>query len=316
MVKYSISRLLQSAVTVLIVATIVFLLMRALPTDYFFTEEEVMKLTEQQKHDRLEAAGFNDPIATQLLRFYNELLHGDLGKSRRIRVDKPVIEIIQERFPVSMKLGLISLGISLLLGITLGILQVLNKEGPLDHLGMIYTIFVNAVPPLVTYSLVLMFGAKVLDLPSMFSKRAEFKSSIMPVVCLSLSSIASYAMWTRRYMVDELNKDYLRLCRVKGMPTKDIMVKHVLKNAFVPLIAYIPASILFTIGGSLLVERFFGIPGMGPLLVDSIGRYDTPLVQGLVVLYASMSVIGVFLGDVMMTVMDPRIKLTGKGDTR
>ena len=316
MVKYSITRLLQSAVTVLIVATIVFLLMRALPTDYFFTEEEVMKLTEQQKQDRLEAAGLNDPVAPQLLRFYKELLHGDLGKSRRIRVDKPVIEIIQERFPVSMKLGLISLGISLVLGIALGILQVLNKEGPLDHLGMIYTIFVNAVPPLVTYSLVLMFGAKVLDLPSMFSKRNELQSSIMPVVCLSLSSIAHYAMWTRRYMVDELNKDYLRLCRVKGMPTKDIMIKHVLKNAFVPLIAYIPASILFTIGGSLLVERFFGIPGMGPLLVDSIGRYDTPLVQGLVVLYASMSVIGVFLGDVMMTVMDPRIKLTGKGDTR
>ena len=316
MVKYSITRLLQSAVTVLIVATIVFLLMRALPTDYFFTEEEVMKLTEQQKQDRLEAAGLNDPVAQQLLRFYNELLHGDLGKSRRIRVDKPVIEIIQERFPVSMKLGLISLGISLVLGITIGIIQVLNKEGPLDHLGMIYTIFVNAVPPLVTYSLVLMFGAKVLDLPSMFSKRNELQSSIMPVVCLSLSSIAHYAMWTRRYMVDELNKDYLRLCRVKGMPTKDIMIKHVLKNAFVPLIAYIPASILFTIGGSLLVERFFGIPGMGPLLVDSIGRYDTPLVQGLVVLYASMSVIGVFLGDVMMTVMDPRIKLTGKGDTR
>lgn len=316
MVKYSITRLLQSAVTVLIVATIVFLLMRALPTDYFFTEEEVMKLTEQQKQDRLEAAGLNDPVAQQLLRFYNELLHGDLGKSRRIRVDKPVIEIIQERFPVSMKLGLISLGISLVLGIALGILQVLNKEGPLDHLGMIYTIFVNAVPPLVTYSLVLMFGAKVLDLPSMFSKRNELQSSVMPVVCLSLSSIAHYAMWTRRYMVDELNKDYLRLCRVKGMPTKDIMIKHVLKNAFVPLIAYIPASILFTIGGSLLVERFFGIPGMGPLLVDSIGRYDTPLVQGLVVLYASMSVIGVFLGDVMMTVMDPRIKLTGKGDTR
>ena len=316
MVKYSITRLLQSAVTVLIVATIVFLLMRALPTDYFFTEEEVMKLTEQQKQDRLEAAGLNDPVAQQLLRFYKELLHGDLGKSRRIRVDKPVIEIIQERFPVSMKLGLISLGISLVLGIALGILQVLNKEGPLDHLGMIYTIFVNAVPPLVTYSLVLMFGAKVLDLPSMFSKRNELQSSIMPVVCLSLSSIAHYAMWTRRYMVDELNKDYLRLCRVKGMPTKDIMIKHVLKTAFVPLIAYIPASILFTIGGSLLVERFFGIPGMGPLLVDSIGRYDTPLVQGLVVLYASMSVIGVFLGDVMMTVMDPRIKLTGKGDTR
>lgn len=316
MVKYSISRLLQSAVTVLIVATIVFLLMRALPSDYFFTEDELMKLTEEAKEDRLRAAGMMDPIAQQLLRFYNELLHGDLGTSRRIRVNKPVIEIIGERFPVSMKLGLISLGISLLVGITLGILQVLNKEGPIDNLGMAYTVFINAVPALVSYSLILMFGARVLDLPSMYSKRAEFTSSIMPVVCLSLGSIAHYAMWTRRYMVDELNKDYLRLCRIKGMPTRDIMVKHVLKNAFVPLIAYIPASILFTISGSLLMERFFGVPGMGPLLVDSIGRYDTPLVQGLVVLYASMSVIGVFLGDIMMTILDPRIKLTGKGDTR
>ena len=316
MVKYSITRLLQSAVTVLIVATIVFLLMRALPTDYFFTEEEVMKLTEQQKQDRLEAAGLNDPVAQQLLRFYKELLHGDLGKSRRIRVDKPVIEIIQERFPVSMKLGLISLGISLVLGIALGILQVLNKEGPLDHLGMIYTIFVNAVPPLVTYSLVLMFGAKVLDLPSMFSKRNELQSSIMPVVCLSLSSIAHYAMWTRRYMVDELNKDYLRLCRVKGMPTKDIMVRHVLKNAFVPMIAYIPASVLLTTGGPLLVERFFSVPGMGPLLTDAIGRYDTSVVQACVIVYAGLGILGVFLGDVMMMLFDPRIKLVEGGESR
>lgn len=316
MLKYSISRLLQSAVTVLIVATIVFLLMRALPTDYFFTEDELMKLSDQDKEDRLRAQGLMDPVATQLLRFYNQLLHFDLGTSSRIRVAKPVTEIIAERFPVSMKLGLISLGISLLVGVTMGILQVLNKEGPLDHIGMCYTVFVNAVPALVSYSLILMFGARVLGLPSMFSKRKEFLSSIMPVVCLALSNIAYYAMWTRRYMVDELNKDYLRLCRVKGMPTKDIMVKHVLKNAFVPLVAYIPASILHTVGGSLLMERFFGVPGMGPLLTDAIGRYDTPLVQGLVVLYASISIIGVFLGDLMMTVLDPRIKLTGKGDTR
>ena len=99
--------------------------------------------------------------------------------------------------------------------------------------------------------------------------------------CLALGSIASYALWTRRYMVDELNKDYIRLARVKGMPTKDIMVRHVLKNAFVPMIAYIPASVLLTTGGPLLVERFFSVPGMGPLLTDAIGRYDTSVVQAL-----------------------------------
>lgn len=316
MVKYSIKRLLQSVITVLIIATIVFLLMRALPTDYFFTEEEVMKLTEEQKNDRLQANGMLDPIPVQLMRFYNELLHGDLGTSRRIRVGKPVIEIVGERFGVSMKLGLISLVISLVIGIFLGICQVLNKEGPVDQFGMAYTILTRAVPALVMYSLILVFGAKVLGLPSMYSTRKVFESSIMPVACLSLGSIGGYAMWTRRYMVDELNKDYLRLCLIKGMPRSDIMVKHVLKNAFVPMIVNIPASVIMTISGSLLMERFFGVPGMGPLLVDSIGRYDTPLVQGLVVLYASLSIISVFLGDVMMCIFDPRIKLTGKGETR
>lgn len=316
MVKYSVKRLLQSVVTVLIIATIVFLLMRALPSDYFFTEEELMKLTEEQKNDRLEQAGMLDPIPEQLLRFYNQLLHGDLGTSTRLRVGRSVVSIVGERFPISMKLGLISLAISMVLGVTLGILQVLNKEGPIDQIGSFYTIISHAVPALVMYSLILVFGANVLHLPTVYSKRNLVMSCIMPVACLSFGSIGSYAMWTRRYMVDELNKDYLRLCLIKGMPRRDIMTKHVLKNAFVPLIVNVPRSIIGTLSGSLLMERFFTVPGMGPLLVDAIGRYDTPLVQGLVVIYASLSIIGVFLGDVAMCMLDPRIKLTGKGETR
>ena len=117
-------------------------------------------------------------------------------------------------------------------------------------------------------------------------------------------------------MVDELNKDYIKLARIKGMGYREIMVKHVLKNAFVPLVAYIPASILLTIGGSLLVERFYSIPGMGPLLTDAIGLYDTNIVQTLVMVYASLGILGVFLGDVMMMLFDPRIKLAGRGETR
>lgn len=141
-------------------------------------------------------------------------------------------------------------------------------------------------------------------------------SSILPIVCLSLSSIAGYALWTRRYMVDEINKDYIKLARVKGMSTKSIMVKHVLRNAFVPLAQYLPASFLLTIGGSLLVERFFSVPGMGPLLTDAIGKMDTNVVQALVILYAALGIIGVFLGDILMMLIDPRITLTDKGGTR
>ena len=131
-----------------------------------------------------------------------------------------------------------------------------------------------------------------------------------------MGSIAYYALWTRRYMVDESSKDYIKLARIKGMSGNQIMVKHVLKNAFVPLVQYIPQNILLTIGGSLLVERFFSVPGMGVVMTDSITRYDTNLVIGCVFLYCCLGIIGVFLGDVAMMLVDPRIKLTGKGETR
>ena len=100
------------------------------------------------------------------------------------------------------------------------------------------------------------------------------------------------------------------------MAFKDIMVKHVLKNAFVPLVQYIPASFLMTISGSLLAERFFSVPGMGPLLTDAITRYDLNVVQTLVIIYAALGVLGVFLGDVLMMLLDPRIKLADKGGSR
>lgn len=316
MFKYTVKRLLQSLVTVLIVGTIVFLLMRMLPTDYFFTEDQLMKLTEEQKNEQLMAAGLLDPIPEQLVRFYGQIVRLDFGKSRRIQSGVDVVKVIGSKFSVSMRLGVISLIISLFTGVFIGIIQTLNKDRLLDHVGTAYTIFVNAVPSLVSYSLVLVFGSRVLKLPSMYSTRNPSQSSILPIVCLALASIASYALWTRRYMVDELNKDYIRLARVKGLSSKDIMVKHVFKNAFVPLVQYIPASFLYTIGGSLLVERFFSVPGMGPLLTDSIARYDTNVVQTLTILYASLGILGVFLGDVLMMLVDPRIKLTGKGGTR
>ena len=316
MFKYTIKRLLQSVVTVLIVVTIVFLLMRMLPTDYFFTEDQLMKFTAEQKEEQLQAAGLLDPMPKQLVRYYGQLLKFDFGESRRIQNGVDVVSVIGDKFTISMKLGCTALVISLFVGILIGIIQTLNKDRILDHVGTAYTIFVNAVPSLVSYSLVLAFGSKVLGLPSLYSTRNPSETSILPIVCLSLASIASYALWTRRYMVDELNKDYIKLARVKGTSSSGIMIKHVFKNAFVPLAQYVPASFLYTIGGSLLVERFFSVPGMGPLLTDAIVRYDVNVVQTLVVLYAVLGTLGVFLGDILMMLLDPRIKLTGKGGTR
>ena len=316
MTKYTIKRLLQSLITVLAIVTIVFLLMRMLPTDYYFTEDQVMKLTEEAKNDQLRAAGLLDPLPVQLFRFYGRLARLDFGTSRRLQSGVPVMQLISSKFTVSMRLGMMAMGVSLILGILMGVCQTLNKDRFLDHTGTVYTVFVNAVPSLVSFSLVLAFGSRVLKLPSMYSTRNPGPSSILPVVCLSLASIASYALWTGRYMVDELNKDYIKLARIKGMSSQQIMLKHVLKNAFVPLVQYIPASLLLTVGGSLLVERFFSVPGMGPLMTDAIGKYDTNVVQACVFLYASLGILGVFLGDVMMMLFDPRIRLAEKGEAR
>lgn len=316
MVKYTVKRLLQSLVTVVVVVSVVFIIMRMLPSDYYFTEEEAMKLTTEQKTERLEAAGLLDPLPVQLLRFYKGLVKLDFGTSSRLQTNTPVMDIIASKFGISMKLGLLAMGIALVVGVLMGVVQALFKDKIPDHIGTAYTIFVNAVPQLVSYSLILTFGARVFGLPSLYSSRNPGTSSILPVVCLALTSIASYALWTRRYMVDEMSKDYIRLARIKGMSSKDIMFKHVLKNAFVPMVAFIPASLLMTVGGSLLVERFFSVPGMGPLLTDAINRYDTNVVQACVTIYAALGILGVFLGDVMMTVLDPRIRLTGKEETR
>lgn len=316
MLKYTIKRLLESLVTVLIIVTIVFLLLRLLPTDYYFTEEQLMKFTEEQKQEQLLAAGLLDPIPEQLMDFYGDVIRLDFGESRRIQNGVPVVKVIGDKFQISMRMGIISIGISMVVGVLIGIIQTRYKDKVPDHIGTVYTIFVNSVPSLVSYSLVLIFGSRVLGLPSMYSTRNPGPSSILPIICLSMGSIAWYALWTRRYMIDELNKDYIKLARVKGMETKKIMVSHVLRNAFVPIAQYLPQSLLLTIGGSLLVERFFSVPGMGPLLTDSIQRYDTSVVQTLVMLYAALSILGVFLGDVLMMIIDPRITLTNKGGTR
>lgn len=316
MLKYSAKRILQSILTVLIIVVVVFLLLRCLPTERFFTEDQIAKLTEAERNDLLRQMGLLDHPLVQLKNFLSQLLfHFDLGNSIKLQKGVPVLSVIGSKFTISMRLGMISLVISLILGVILGVAQARNKGKLIDGFGTVYTVFTNSVPALVSYSLLLYVGAHVFGLPSLY-RIGNTKTYIMPIICLSLSSIAGYALWTRRYMVDELNKDYIKLARAKGLSMKTIMMKHVLRNAFVPLAQYLPASFLLTIGGSLLVERFFSIPGMGSIMTDGIQNYDVNIVQACVMIYGTLGVLGVFLGDVLMMIIDPRITLDSKGGTR
>jgi oligopeptide transport system permease protein len=139
---------------------------------------------------------------------------------------------------------------------------------------------------------------------------------VMPIVSMALPSISSYAMWLRRYMVDETNKDYIKLARAKGVPNTTIWFRHVFRNSVVPMVAQIPGSLLMTISGGIYVESLFSIPGMGGLLVDVIKRQDNTVVQALVLIYSVLGIIGLLLGDLLMAAVDPRISFTKKGGSR
>jgi oligopeptide transport system permease protein len=286
--------------------------MRLLPVEGYFGER-FDKLDEIQKELILEKFGLLDPWYKQLTGFYKNLAKGDLGTSIIYRVNVPVTEVIAPRIPYSLRFGVLATLISIVLGVLMGINMATYKGGLRDKIWTGYIIFVSAVPSAVYLLFVQLYGSSLLSVPILFDKFRP-QSWILPIISLSLAGIAFNAMWMRRFMVDELNKDYIRLALAKGLPYKAVLKKHVMRNAYVPLAQYLPATLLSTIAGSIYIESLYSIPGMGGLLVDVISRQDNPMVQGLVLLFSSIGIIGLFLGDILMGVIDPRIKLS-KGDS-
>ncbi len=313
MASYLIKRVLRSFITLFLVCTIVFCLLRMMPIEGYFNNFD--KMTPEQVERQLEIKGLKDPLPTQLLRFYNELLHGDLGNSSRYRPGIAITSILKERIPISMLLGTAALAVALLLGLPLGRLMARCKGRFPDHLGTVFIVLINAVPAVVYYLFIQMYGTSIAGLPLLFS-RDNLVTYVLPVFSLALGNIAYYAMWLRRYMIDESNKDYVKLATAKGVNSKEIMSKQIFRNAFVPLIQYIPTSFILTIVGSIYVESLYSIPGMGGLLVKCIQSQDNTLVQALVLIYSALSIVGLIVGDVLMTLIDPRISFAKKGGAR
>ena len=311
MLKYILKRLLQSVFTLFIIATVVFLLMRLMPESGYFGEE-FDKMDPEQIEASLKAMGLRDPIPVQLMRFYTSILKGDFGKSIVFRPNVDVMKIIKQKVPYSLPFGLASVAIGLVVGISIGVLMASFKHQVPDMLGNAYVVIINAVPAAVYYLFIQIYISDLLKLPILYDADKPV-SWILPAVSMSLSGIAYYAMWMRRYMLDQMTKDYISFARAKGLSNKKLMVRHVVRNAFVPIAQYLPASVLMTISGSIYVESLFSIPGMGGLLIAAIQRQDNPLVQALVLIYSSIGILGLLLGDLLMALCDPRIKLGGKG---
>jgi oligopeptide transport system permease protein len=289
--------------------------MRLLPVEgYFGSRSDAMN--EKVKQQVLTQLGLLDPWYTQLLKFWkNLILHGDMGKSIVYRTGVPNAEIIASKAGYSLGFGLAALILQKLIGLPLGVLMARFKGKFLDKLGSTYILLINAVPEAVYFLMIQLYVSDFFHWP-MLHKAGNSMSYLLPVICLALGGIATDALWMRRYMVDEMNKDYILLARAKGMTSSAVSFKHVMRNAFVPMAQSLPTAIIFTISGSLYVESLFSIPGMGGLLVTAIQRQDNTLVQAMVLLFSAMSVGGLLLGDLTMMLCDPRIRLAGKKESR
>ncbi len=313
MLKYLLRRMGASLLTLVLILSIVFVLVRQMPIEGYFDNFD--KLDKSVISARLEKMGLRDPIPVQMKRFFTDLLRGDLGTSARYSVGASISGIIARKAPLSLKMGLLSMALAIGFGIPLGSAMARSRSRFWDRFGTAFIVFVNAVPAAVYYIFIQSWGSSLMGISMLFDQ-SRAASWILPVCSMSLGNIAYYAMWLRRYLTDELNKDYVRLARAKGASSRRIAMRHAFRNAIVPMIQYIPSSLLYTVGGSIYIESLYSVPGMGGLLVDVISRQDNPMVQALVMIYSSIGIVGMIIGDLLMVALDPRITFTRRQEVR
>ena len=218
----------------------------------------------------------------------------------------------------SFVIGLIATLIAYLLGLPLGISMARHKDGLLDKIGNGYIIFIMAVPSLAYIFLFATIGTTLFGLPYKFAN-AEIKilAYILPTISLALPSIGSLMKWMRRYMIDQMNSDYVKFARAEGLSEKEIYRKHISPNALIYLVHGIPANILGCLTGAIITERVYAVPGVGGLLTNAINGYDNGIIVACTVFYTTLSVISVILGDLLLAKYDPRISLSSsKGGGR
>ena len=309
MSKYILKRIARSLITVAIVFVAVFMLLRFMPLTGYFPDEMIKETDEATRMAYLRNLGLLDHPLVQLARFAGSLLRGDLGRSLTVYPQVPIATLLVEKIPVTAFLGFWSMLLGIVAGLSMGLMMVRFRSRAGDMLGNGYIMIVRSVPSLIYLFFIQIWISRWLNLPLVYDETRP-DSWVLPILSLSLSSVAWYALWLRRFMVDEENQDYVKFAMVKGLSQKAVLRKHVFRNAIIPLTAYLPSDLLNIVAGSLVIETLYAIPGTGGLLTTAIRQQDNNLVQILVLMYAVLSIMGVFLGDLLLALVDPRIKLT------
>lgn len=304
MVKYIAKRIGLAIVTIWAVATITFFLMNLVPGGPFLSEKAISP----QATAALEAKyGLDKPLFQQYLTYITDALHGDFGDSLKQR-GRTVMDIIKMKFPVSARVGGVSVLVSLLLGVPLGCVAALKRGKFADSLISVVATCGIAVPSFVICTLLLyFFGVKLQILPTMGLTSA--KHYVMPVMALSFYPTAYIMRLMRSSMLDVLGQDYMRTAKAKGLAGGKILFKHALRNAILPVITYVGPLLAYTVTGSFVVEKIFTIPGLGGEFISAINGRDYTLIMGTTIFLATLIIIMNVVVDIVYKLVDPRIKL-------
>lgn len=307
MLRYVGRRLLLAIPTLIGVATVVFFLIRLIPGDPAKVIAGDTATPEQVERIR-ENLGLNLPLWEQYLRYILNLFRGDLGTS--IATGHPVLQDIGARLPATFGLAAAALGIGVVAGLALGILAALYRGKPADVVVSAISVAGMSMP---TYwlglNLIVLFAINLKWFPA--SGATQPLSIVLPALTLSTLSVAVIARMTRSSMLEVLSQDYVRTARAKGASPARVILRHAFPNAIPPILTVIGVQFGLMLGGAVLTETVFTWPGMGRLLVDSIFARDFPVVQGCVLVFSVGFIVVNLVVDVLYSVVDPRITLTG-----
>ncbi|QQE80171.1 ABC transporter permease [Alicyclobacillus sp. SO9] len=307
MVVYVLKRFIWMLFTLLIIVTLTFFLMHAIPGNPISNEQSMTPAIYQ---NMLHYYHLDRPLIVQYLDYLKSLMHGQLGPSIEYQ-NRSVNQIIGQGFPVSAQIGLWAISIAFVLGVLFGVIGAVKQNGWQDYSAMILAILGISIPNFVLATLLINYLGVVWGiLPS--AGWGTPQQEIMPILALAVTPMAYFARLMRTSMLEVLQQDYVRTARAKGLNFSYTILKHTIRNAILPVLTMLGPLAAYILTGSFVIEKIFGIPGMGQLYVTAIDNRDYPLILGTTIFFSAVLIFILFLVDTAYAYVDPRIQLTGR----
>lgn len=307
--RYVAKRLIMALVTLFVILLMLFLLLSFMPGSPFNNEE---KLSPDQIAQLRAYYGLDKPLMERFFIYVGNMLHGDFGVSYNIQTNMPIAQMVGPRIAVSVGIGLEAGVIGALIGIVLGIVAALKQRSGWDTAATIIAVLGVSLPSFV-FALALSYflGFKLKLFPLIYNTAQPLASSVLPVIALSMFTLASVERYTRSEMVSIMDSDFMMLAKSKGLPRAKLVIHHALRNMLISVITVLVPLLVGLMTGSLVIEKIFSIPGLGSLYITAIQSNDYNVVLAISFIYSVMFIFAMLMVDVLYVVIDPRIRITG-----